>query len=107
MDRTIAASSASTVMPLDERAVDLDLGHREPLEVDERRVAGAEVVQAQLDAEPAQLASSVCDIRAGSAISTCSVISSLRAPAGSSVVAQQAGDDVGEAAVAQVAHARR
>ena len=38
----------------DERAVDLDLVERQPLEVGERGVAGAEVVEREPDAERAQ-----------------------------------------------------
>ena len=48
MERTITASLETVARFIDERAVDLDLVDREPLEVDERRVAGAEVV----DREP-------------------------------------------------------
>ena len=52
---TIASSNGSAPSPFDERAVDLDRLDRELLEVHERRVAGAEVVERQLHAEVAQL----------------------------------------------------
>ena len=51
IERTIEASSPSLGELADERAVDLDLAHRQPLEHEHRRVAGAEVVQAELDVE--------------------------------------------------------
>ena len=45
--------------PVDEAAVDLERRHREPLQVAERRVAGAEVVDADVHAEIAQRAQRV------------------------------------------------
>ena len=52
-DRRVLGVDAQAV---DERAVDLDRLDREPLQVGERRVAGAEVVDGEVQAEAAQLA---------------------------------------------------
>ena len=49
--RTMAVSSPSRGEPLHEGPVDLERVHREALEVAERRVAGAEVVDGEADAE--------------------------------------------------------
>ena len=55
MARTIAESTGFSAMPCTKRAVHLDLVHGELLEVGERGVAGAEVVDGQPHAKPVEL----------------------------------------------------
>jgi multidrug efflux pump subunit AcrA (membrane-fusion protein) len=61
---------------LDEAAVDLDAVDREQLQVGQRRIAGAEVVDRQLDAARAQLAQQRAACFPGRCIAADSVISS-------------------------------
>ena len=81
VERTITASFSSSAMPGHERAVDLDLVERQPLEVGERGVAGAEVVERQAARRARAGPSSTSVARTGSAITVCSEIShSSRSP---------------------------
>ena len=59
VERTIVAEPSSVGDVADERAVDLELVHVEAAQVGQRRVAGAEVVDGQGDAELAQQAEHV------------------------------------------------
>ena len=78
IERTIAASSASRCHVEHERAVDLELRDRQPREVGERRVAGAEVVDRDADAERLEALEIASFVPTGSAMIALSVISSVR-----------------------------
>ena len=86
-----------------ERAVDLEHVDRELLEVRERRVAGAEVVDREPDAEVAQPAQARPSAAAGSFISAPSVISRISRSRLEAAPVEQRLDPVGEVGVEQLA----
>ncbi len=69
-ERTIAWLSRSLGQPADERAVDLDLAEREALQIAQRRIARAEIVERNADTPIPQLNAQRC--------SACGVLASAR-----------------------------
>ena len=99
---TIAASPGSDAEAAHERAVDLHRVDREPLQVAERRVAGAEVVDRELHAERAHAAITSMTASASS-ISTLSVISKHRLDGSHAGLRDHLGDAVGEIGLHELA----